>query len=89
MGAALTYWYMCLKKDRNVENLKAGQKYDFMKGSYLGPRYKNIDIKKFLEKNAKSYKEYSDEKLVDEVANLIEKQNVIGWPGRMEFVLEH
>jgi carbamoyltransferase len=81
LGAALFVWYQYLNNPREADN-----KTDFMQGAYLGPKFNNNAIKKFLEKNEYAYRLLSDEELPAVVADLIVEENVIGWfQGRMEF----
>ncbi|MDA7688336.1 carbamoyltransferase [Pelagibacteraceae bacterium] len=80
LGSALAYWHIALDSERN---LKSG---DTMKGSYLGPSYKNSDIEKYLiDLNAK-YHILSNKDLVQQTAKDLNNQKIIGWfQGRMEF----
>ena len=60
-----------------------------MKGSYLGPEFKNEEIKKFLDINSNHYEFYENEELVGKVAKLISEQNVVGWfQGKWNLVQE-
>ena len=80
VGAALSVYHEYLEKPRTV------QKPDATKGSYLGPRFSNKDIKNYLDKIGASYTEIEDTTLMPELAKIIEDENVIGWfQGRMEF----
>lgn len=59
---------------------------DLQKGSYLGPAYSNQEIKEFLAHHSLPFKHLEDDKLFDEVSDLIMQEKVIGWfQGRMEF----
>jgi len=81
VGCALFTWYQYLNNERNADN-----KIDFMQGAYLGPKFNNNAIKKFLDKNGYTYRTLTDEELPEVVADLIVEENVIGWfQGRMEF----
>ncbi len=81
LGAALCYWYMELKNNRTEKNM-----IDKMKGSYLGPKYSNNNIKKLLDEKSYKFKFLEDEQLYETVSQLISRGNVIGWfQGRMEF----
>ena len=81
LGAALFTNYQLLKRDRVVE------KNDAMKGSYLGPRYKNEEISIILnELKAPSHIFHNEDDLLDKVCDAIEEEKIIGWfQGRMEF----
>jgi len=81
VGCALFTWYQYLNNQRKADN-----KSDQMQGAYLGPKFDNNAIKKFLEKNGYAYQLLADEELPEIVADLIADENVIGWfQGRMEF----
>jgi len=81
VGCALFAWYQYLDNQR-----KADKKLDSMKGTYLGPEFKNESIKSFLKKNECSYQTLTDEELPEKIADLIADNKVIGWfQGRMEF----
>ena len=80
IGAALSVYHEYLEKPRIV------QKPDATEGSYLGPKFSNQEIKKYLDKIGASYTEVDDKTLMPELAKIIEDENVIGWfQGRMEF----
>ena len=80
LGAALAFWHLELKKERQIE------KIDSMKGSYLGPGYSNEAIKNTLKKIGAIFIEYSDDDLINKTADFLSKGDAIGWfQGRMEF----
>jgi carbamoyltransferase len=80
LGAALAFWHLELKKERQIE------KIDSMKGSYLGPDYSNESIKNTLKKIGAIFIEYSDDDLINKTADFLSKGDAIGWfQGRMEF----
>ena len=81
LGAALFANYQLLKRERVVE------KNDSMKGSYLGPRFKNEEIIRFLnDLNAPSHFFSDENELLDQVCDAIEDEKIVGWfQGRMEF----
>ncbi len=57
-----------------------------MKDVYLGPSFSESEIKNFLENNNIVYQKLSTKKLLEEVANLISNNKIVGWfQGRMEF----
>jgi carbamoyltransferase len=59
---------------------------DGMKGSYLGPSYPPEEIEAFLQQQGATYVRRERHDLLDEVASLIARENVVGWfNGRMEF----
>ncbi len=81
IGAAFIAWFDHLNKERNADG-----KNDFMKGAYLGPEYSNRYIKDYLDKKGYVYEKLNDNELPEKIADLIDKQKVIGWfQGRMEF----
>lgn len=81
LGAALAAWYDYLDKPR-----RTGGTGDTQKGSYLGPEFKDEDIRKFLEEYDIPHTRHSDEEILDTVARLLTEEHVIGWfNGRMEF----
>lgn len=81
LGAALLIWYQHLNNERKVSDT-----FDLQKGSYLGPKYDNDVIRKFLDEIDAKYIELEDKDIPDRVADLIKSDNVVGWfQGRMEF----
>ncbi len=81
LGCAYIAWYQHLSNKR-----KADGKNDFMNGAYLGPGFSNEEIKKYLDEKDYKYRILTDTELPEEIADLINEQNVIGWfQGRMEF----
>ena len=81
IGGALAFWYLELKKNRNVNEHKDG-----MNGSYLGPEYSNDEIISELKKLGAVFKEFDEKELLKNTANLLSEKNAIGWfQGRMEF----
>lgn len=81
LGAALSAWYEYLGNPRAVDG-----KNDSMRGSYLGPKWSNEEIKKFLDAQNISSQFFPDDKLFDEVADVLKRGAVVGWfQGRMEF----
>ena len=81
LGAALFVWHQLLGKPRMCD----GQ--DRQKASLLGPAFADAQIRAFLDSAGAVYDTYDNwDKLVDDVAELIGKEKVIGWlQGRMEF----
>ena len=81
LGAALSYWYLHHKKERNVSPEK-----DAMKGSYLGPEFDDYEIEAELKACSAVYKKLSLKDLIDQVATALVDQKAVGWmQGRMEF----
>lgn len=81
LGAALFAWYEYFGNARGADG-----EHDFQKGSFLGPSFTNGEIKQYLDGVGAIYHELRDEKFSEIVADLINKEKVIGWfEGRMEF----
>ena len=80
LGAALFVWHQLLGHERD------GAAIDRQKGSLLGPRFENDDIKAFLDRTGCTYHHLTGEALDECVANLLASDKVIGrFQGRMEF----
>jgi len=80
LGAAIGFWHQELKNKRIVN------KKDNMKGSYLGPNFKDSKIEEILNSINANFKKYEENQLIDIVANEIAKGKTVGWfQGRMEF----
>tara|TARA_A100001037_G_scaffold301993_1_gene332669 strand:+ start:17726 stop:19561 length:1836 start_codon:yes stop_codon:yes gene_type:complete len=59
---------------------------DQMQGSYLGPRAHGEDIRRTLDEFGASYRALDDAELMPRLAEILERENVVGWfQGRMEF----
>ena len=81
LGAALVANYQYLGQPREVAS--SG---DSMKGSYLGPVYTNDEIERTLKDLGAVYTRVNDQDLVNQVANALASEKVVGWfQGRMEF----
>jgi carbamoyltransferase len=83
LGCALDYYFDKLGCSRNIDI----DKHDMMKGSYLGPKFSNSEIKNYLNSVNAKYELISDEgKLVDVVSSELAHEKVVGWHyDRMEF----
>lgn len=80
LGAALFVWYQLLGKTRSAAES------DRQKGSLLGPRFDNGDIKAYLDRVGARYEYLPGELLADRIADLLAGGKVIGrFGGRMEF----
>jgi carbamoyltransferase len=81
LGAAFFAWHQYLDHPRAPDN-----ESDSMRGSYLGPAFKESEIEDFLNSKNIPYDKLNYGDIPDKVADLINSQNVIGWfSGRMEF----
>ncbi|MEK6808603.1 MAG: carbamoyltransferase C-terminal domain-containing protein, partial [Nanoarchaeota archaeon] len=70
-----------------IYNTILGNKREYiLKSAYLGPEFSNDEIKKFLDSNKIRYTDFNNDKeLIKTTADLIYKNNVVGWfQGRME-----
>ena len=80
LGAALAFWHLDLKNERNNLN------EDLMQGSYLGNHFTNQEIKLALDNLGAKYLELSDEEIIENAADDLANQKAVGWfQGRMEF----
>ena len=80
IGAASIVWHQWAEKDRLVNGS------DKMQGSFLGPSFAAVEVKKQLDAYGAVYTRLSDEELFARAAKKLEQKNVIGWfQGRMEF----
>ena len=80
LGVALCIWYQVLDEKR----LTNGE--DAMKGSYLGPHYKENEIKIFLDSKKIPYRQLNETLLTKMVSSDLQKGKVVGWfQGPMEF----
>lgn len=78
----------CIGAAFYLYNTILGKKREYiMHDAYLGPAYSSNYIKRFLDSNGIKYDSFKDEdELVKKTAELIFKDNVIGWfQGRMEW----
>jgi carbamoyltransferase len=81
LGAALCVWYGYLNSPRKADGRKDSQKQ-----SLLGPSFKNEEVVKELAELRAVYHLLNYEDLYSKVAELLNKEMVIGWfQGRMEF----
>lgn len=82
LGAALAIWHEYLEQPRQPDP----EKLDAMAGSYLGPRYSENDITRYLDSVNAVYEILPDAELMPRLARIMADENVIGWfQGRMEF----
>jgi carbamoyltransferase len=101
VGVAATLWHRYLDKPR-ISPEQAGtweravpageapsrpRRYaDGMSGSFLGPRFSDDDIARFLTANGYAARRLNADDLADEVAGLLADEKVVGlFQGRMEF----
>ena len=80
LGAALAFWHIDLKKDRQSINK------DNMQGSYLGNHFSQKEIKKILNEIGARYTEMDEDEIIEKTAKEISEKKSVGWfQGRMEF----
>ncbi len=81
LGAALMVWYQLLGNERKIKQA------DTQNGSLLGPAYSDEQIRTLLDGIGAKYNTYDDfDKLINDVADLIDRGKVVGWfQDRMEF----
>ena len=79
LGAALSIWYLELKKERQISD-------NSMQGSYLGPSFSQKNIESQL-KNIKAKFHVLDEKeIIEKTSECLRNGDAVGWfQGRMEF----
>tara|TARA_B100001057_G_scaffold65895_1_gene59645 strand:- start:3270 stop:5111 length:1842 start_codon:yes stop_codon:yes gene_type:complete len=81
LGAALAYWFQELSQPRIIDKFN-----DSMNGSYLGPRFSEVEIEKDLNLLGAKFKKYNDKELIEKIANELNNEKIVGWfQGRMEF----
>jgi len=81
VGAALGVAHQYFKLAREADD-----KHDQMHGSYLGPQFSNEEICQRLDKIGASYKKLNDAEIFPKLAEILDKENVVGWfQGKMEF----
>jgi carbamoyltransferase len=81
LGVALFTWHQLL------DNPRRPAPGDSQRGSLLGPRAADAEIRAFLDATGAVYREFEgDDELCEHVADLIASENVIGWfQDRAEF----
>jgi len=81
VGAALAAWYGYEKQARTANGAT-----DTMHGAFLGPRFTNDEIEKFLQETGARYERLTEDALLSQVADELAAEKVVGWlQGRMEF----
>jgi len=81
LGAALFAWHAVQGNKRSVVKGK-----DSMKGSLLGPEYRDEEIQAYLEQNGIPFEHFGEDELLSKVADLLTAGKIVGWfQGRMEY----
>jgi len=85
LGAALSVWHQYLDNPRPAQTGERCRR-DRMKGSYLGPRFKDDEIERYFKSVGARYRRLDEKCLVHEVARRLADEKIVGWfQGRMEF----
>jgi len=80
LGAALALWH------KELNNVRKISPTDDMKGSYLGPEFKQSEIESELKKIGAVFENFSEEEMTKKTVEGLMKEKTIGWfQGRMEF----
>jgi len=80
LGAALVAWHQHHGRPRTP------QPHDAMRGTYLGPRFSNDEVQRYLKAAEAPFHQLEDGPLFERLAELLEQGKVVGWfNGPMEF----
>ncbi len=80
LGGALLTWYQLL------DNQRSGRGKDSQKGSLLGCKFNNDDMRVFLDSVDAVYEYHSEETIIEKSVESLKNEKIIGWfSGRMEF----
>jgi len=80
LGVALSVWHKELDKPRKINPT------DSMKGSFLGPEYKQITIEEEFARCGAIFETVAEEEMLEQTAQALTEGKVVGWfQGRMEF----
>lgn len=82
LGASYAAYYIYFNQARKINS-----KFDEMQGSYLGPKFSDLDIELMARKYKAEYSNYEDfDKLCQVVSEFLAQGKVVGWfQGRMEW----
>ncbi|MBL8778057.1 MAG: carbamoyltransferase [Acidimicrobiales bacterium] len=82
IGSALYAWHKIYGNERTVDGV-----HDGMSGAYLGPRFNDDEIARYLDDNGYAYERFADSaQRAERIAELVDDGNVLGlFIGRMEF----
>jgi carbamoyltransferase len=81
VGAAYAGWHLFDEKPRHACGTK-----DAMRGAFLGPKFHNDEIERFLQNSGVPYEKLDDDALLQRVAAELASEKVVGWlQGPMEF----
>ncbi len=80
LGAASVVWHEQEDQQRTVNGK------DKMRGSYLGPRFSEDEVREQLDQHGAVHEQLEDAALFPRLAEILDSDNVVGWfQGRMEF----
>lgn len=80
IGAALYAWHSYYGNPRTANGK------DTQRGSFLGPKFSNVEVKAHLDQVGAKYMELPDNDLYVKIASELSSQKVVAWfQGRMEF----
>lgn len=80
LGVALAAWH------KELGNPRTANPGDSMRGSYLGPSYKQNVVEEELARCGANYETVSEDEMLEETARALSEGKAIGWfQGRMEF----
>ena len=80
LGAASIVWHEQENQQRTVNGK------DKMRGSYLGPRFSEDEVREQLDQHGAVHEQLEDAALFPRLAEILDSDNVVGWfQGRMEF----
>ncbi|MEE8350512.1 MAG: carbamoyltransferase [Acidobacteriota bacterium] len=83
LGAALVVWHRFLGKPRHRHSETSG---DQQRGSLLGTRHDNPEVRQCLDTIGATYQEFDDSTLMEKVARTLAQGGIGGWfQGPMEF----
>ena len=84
-GGAIGAAYCALYDDPSHKR-ELNSDYDFMQGSYLGPRYSNDEVTDKLDELGAKYELLDEDKIIEQTAIALSEGKSVGWlSGRMEF----
>ncbi len=82
LGAALAVWHM----HKEHPQARVIVQPDAMRGAFLGPEFSDDEIETVLRDHQAVYRKLDHKGVLDEVADLLAGQKIVGWvQGRMEF----
>ncbi len=81
LGVAQLIWYRTCKSPRTPTPTK-----DTMRGAYLGPKFSDAEIRRYLDSRKAVYQLLARSELLERTAQALAEERIVGWfNGRMEF----